>query len=111
MSAGQSWHVSGFVRFRGTPQQLSEALASVGLRTRPGRYAVTVANPSDFVIRCIDDPRTGELYQVDADADSETEMVEAATRVSESLCRVSIEHNFEVVSPENESGKEIAYDG
>jgi hypothetical protein len=42
---------------------------------------------------------------VDADADSETEMVDAALLVSRSLRAASITHDFEVLSTENESVK------
>jgi hypothetical protein len=111
MSENSSWHVAGHLEFRGSPSQLADALSSAGLVTKPGRYAARIADCSHFVLRCVDNPEVGGAYEVDADADSETEMVDAAGLVSKGLRAASIIHDFEVLSPGNEVVKQFTHNG
>src|SRR3989442_5888937 len=111
MSGERAWHVNGHVSFPGSPAELGKTLATAGLQIKPGRYAVRIADCSHFVFRCVDEPESGSIFEVDADADSEAEMIQAATLVSEALRASSIRYTFEVYSPSNEMVKNIKYNG
>ena len=111
MSDQRAWHTTGRLEFRGSPSELSVALNSAGLTAKPDRYAVRIIDCSYFVLRCLDEPESGAGYEVDADADSETEMLAAAELVSKRLRSASITHDFEVCSPDNESLKQFTYNG
>ena len=107
MSEKPCWTVRGFVNFPGSPAQLSEALAAKGLLSNPGTYAVRLQDCGYFVLRIIDDPPAGGNYQVDADGDSEAEMMALASKVSSTLRNAGIAYDFAVFSPMNDSVAEF----
>jgi hypothetical protein len=107
MSDGKCWVVRGQIWFGGGLQALADALASAGLNVVRGDYAVAIRDWSHFVLQGVD----GRSFDVDADSDTEAEMVEAAERVSSSLRAAKIRHDFEVYCHRAEEAvKRFAYE-
>lgn len=110
MSGGQSWGICGQVWFDGEPGALAKALTSAGLNVVPGRYAVRLKDCSHFVLVSAADPGCG-IFDIDADAETQAEMSEAAERVSSALRQAKIRHDFEVYChPAKDPVKRFAYD-
>jgi len=107
MKTGDYWIAIGQVHFSGSPDEFSRVLALQGLRAEPGRFAVRVRDCSHFVLQSAQPVG----YDLDADADSEEEMLRDVERVSRALSAASVNHTFEVCGPDKGIVRSFGYDG
>ena len=112
MSDESWWGVWGQVWFDGGMRSLADAMTSAGLKVNCGRYAIRIEGCSHFVLTSGGDPEECNLFDVDADADTEAKMVEDTCRVSNGLRAAKIRHEFDIYKHgADETVKTFAYGG
>lgn len=107
MKTSSCWITIGQVHFSGSPDELSRVMASQGLKAESGRFAVRIRDCSHFVLQFAE----AASYDLDADADSEQEMLRDAELVSQRLSAASVRHEFEVCGPDKETRRRFGFDG